>query len=188
VVSWNPPAHLQVLYDVDSRKLIPRRGAVSAVLALVGAATAVVLLVLVVPAVVVPLTSVGAVPAPATVRGTRALPAVEDCGIGKPEVKPGMLTIACADANSLGEHLVWSKWAASGAAATGSYTWNTCVPYCAASKKWDKTTANFTLAKPVDTAVGWLFEELTVRVTGKVPAKFMKVVTISEKPVTTSTN
>ena len=87
--------------------------------------------------------------------GTKARPAVEDCGLGKAEVRPARLTLACADANDLAVGLVWSKWTATGAHATGTETWNTCVPYCAASKTWDKTTAVFTLSDPVKTSAGW---------------------------------
>ena len=91
--------------------------------------------------------------------GTKAMPAVEDCGLSKPEVRPTTLTLACADANDLGVKLVWSKWAATGAYATGTYTWNTCVPYCAASKNWDKTPATFTLSDPVKTPGGLAVRE-----------------------------
>jgi hypothetical protein len=118
-----------------------------------------------------------------TVRGTKATPAVEDCGLSKPEIRPRHLTLACADANSLGDDLVWAKWASSGASATGTFTWNTCVPYCAASKKWDKASARFVLGDPVETTAGWLFEKLVVHVTGKLPAKMSVTLTVSEKPV-----
>ena len=120
---------------------------------------------------------------PGAVIGTKARPAVEDCGLGKPEVRPATLTLACADANDLGVKLVWARWAATGAYATGTETWNTCVPYCAASKIWDKTAANFTLSDPVKTSAGWLFEKLVVRITGKAPKDMARTVAYSEKPL-----
>jgi hypothetical protein len=116
------------------------------------------------------------------VMGTKAKPAVEDCGLGKPEVRPATLTLACADANDLAVKLVWSKWTATGAYATGTDTWNTCVPYCAASKTWDKTQANFTLSDPVKTSAGWLFEKLVVHITGKAPKDMARTESYSEKP------
>jgi hypothetical protein len=119
---------------------------------------------------------------PVAVTGTKAKPAVEDCGLGKPEIRPTGLTLACADANTLAVKLVWSKWTATGAYATGTETWNTCVPYCAASKTWDKTQANFTLSDPVKTSAGWLFEKLVVHITGKAPKDMARTVTYSEKP------
>ena len=128
-----------------------------------------------------------ALPTPAAftaVKGTKTEPAVEDCGLGKPEVRPSWLTLSCADANSLGVHLSWSRWGPTAAYATGTYTWNTCVPYCAASKTWDKASADFTLSKPVHvgTKAGWLFEQLVVRITGKVPSYMQREQTISEAP------
>jgi hypothetical protein len=124
-----------------------------------------------------------AVTRPAAVIGTKAKPAVEDCGLGQPEIRPRSLTLACADAGTLGVKLVWSKWTATGAYATGTETWNTCVPYCAASKTWDKTQANFTLSNPVKTSAGWLFEKLVVHITGKAPKDMDRTVTYSEKPL-----
>lgn len=125
----------------------------------------------------------GPASATGTALGTKAQPAVEDCGLGKPEVRPTSLTLACADANTMGLHLSWSKWGPTQAVATGTYTWNTCVPYCAASKKWDKRAATFTLGQPAKTSSGWLFERLVVRVTGPVPDHMERVVTLSEKPL-----
>jgi hypothetical protein len=121
--------------------------------------------------------------APLARMGTKAQPAVEDCGLGRPQLRPATLTLACADANDLGVKLVWAKWAATGAYATGIETWNTCVPYCAASKTWDKTKADFTLSDPVKTPAGWLFERLVVHITGKAPKDMARTVVYSEKPI-----
>jgi hypothetical protein len=57
------------------------------------------------------------------------------------------------------------------------------VPYCAASKTWDKTQASFTLSDPVHTSKGWLFERLAVHITGKVPSGVAANETYSEAPV-----
>ena len=119
----------------------------------------------------------------AAVVGTKATPAVEDCGLSKPSVRPATLTLACADANDLGVKLVWVKWTQTTAYATGSDTWNTCVPYCAASKTWDKAKANFTLSDPVHTPAGWLYEKLVVHVTGNVGKGMAKTLVLSEKPL-----
>ena len=115
--------------------------------------------------------------------GSKARPAVEDCGLGKPELRPLSLTLACADANSMGVRLSWSKWGPTEATAKGTFTWNTCVPNCAASKKWDTRAAGFTLDEPAKTSAGWLFERLTVKVAGPLPDHMLRVVTYSEKPL-----
>lgn len=98
-------------------------------------------------------------------------------------VRPKTLTLSCADANSLAVDLVWSSWGSKTAAATGVYTWNTCVPYCAASKTWDRTAARVTLSDPVHTKAGWLFEKLTVHITGKAPRQIPRTITYPEAPV-----
>jgi hypothetical protein len=108
--------------------------------------------------------------------------AVMDCGLGKPSVRPKSLVLACADANAEAVGLKWSSWGSAEAVAKGTYTWNLCLPYCAASKKWGRTAAALTLSDPVHTAKGWLFEQLTVRITGKVPAHMSRVQTYPEAP------
>jgi hypothetical protein len=107
--------------------------------------------------------------------------------MGKPEVRPSYLILSCADANSQGQDLIWTKWGPSEAYAAGTYTWNLCTPNCAASKKWDKAAANFTLSKPVGTRTkaGWLFERLVVHITGKVPSYIPRTQSYSEAPVPT---
>jgi hypothetical protein len=114
--------------------------------------------------------------------GTREVPAVEDCGLGKGQVRPKSLILTCADGNDLAKDLAWSKWGPNAADATGVDTWNECVPYCAASKTWYSTTATFTLGKPVHTTRGWVFERLTVHITGRTPPKTERVITFSEAP------
>jgi hypothetical protein len=109
--------------------------------------------------------------------------ALEDCGLGRHLVRPKTLTLSCADGNSLAVDLVWSNWGSERATATGVYTWNTCVPYCAASKTWGRTAARITLSDPVHTSGGWLFEKLTVHITGKAPRQIPRTITLPEAPV-----
>jgi hypothetical protein len=118
--------------------------------------------------------------------GTQAGPAVLDCGLGQSQVRPRSLVLTCADGNDVGKDLVWSKWSQTAADATGVDTWNECVPNCAASKTWYSTAATFTLSKPVRTTKGWLFERLTVHITGHAPPKVEKVITFSEAPVSSN--
>ena len=114
--------------------------------------------------------------------GKQARPAVLDCGLGQSQVRPQSLVLTCADGNDVAKDLVWSKWGQTAADATGVDTWNECVPNCGASKTWYSTAATFALSKPVHTTKGWLFERLTVHVTGHAPLNVEKVITFSEAP------
>jgi hypothetical protein len=51
---------------------------------------------------------------------------------GRPQVRPGSFTLACADDNDYLTHLSWSRWAPGLAKATGVQEENNCLPYCAA--------------------------------------------------------
>ena len=116
--------------------------------------------------------------------GTKARPGLQNCGIGAVVVRPASVILSCADANSVGKDLVWSKWGATGATAKGVFTWNYCKPNCAASKKWGRTTATYTLSDVVRTAkYGWLFEKLTVHITGKQTGGFPRTITYPQKPI-----
>jgi hypothetical protein len=103
--------------------------------------------------------------------------------MGKGVVRPKMLTLACADANDLSDDLAWSKWAVTGADATGVDTWNTCVPNCASSKKWDSASAEFALSDAVHTSKGLLFERLLVRITGHTPKGVKRALTYILAPL-----
>jgi hypothetical protein len=70
-----------------------------------------------------------------TAQAALPVPTVLNCGRGHGLKQPKSLTLACADGNTLGKNLAWSKWASTAAAATGTYTWNTCTSTCGASKK-----------------------------------------------------
>jgi hypothetical protein len=54
-----------------------------------------------------------------------------DC-LGKPQVRPAQIVLACADANFGVKGLRWTGWGQSFAAATGTAYANDCTPNCAA--------------------------------------------------------
>jgi len=122
-------------------------------------------------------------PAQATPTKSATVPMVLNCGMGNGLVRPKTLTLACADANNLAKDLVWSKWATTGADASGVDTWNTCVPNCASSKKWDSASADFTLSDATHTSKGLVFEHLMVRITGHTPKGITRTGTYSVAPV-----
>jgi hypothetical protein len=51
---------------------------------------------------------------------------------GRAQVRPGSLTLACADGNDYLSGLTWTSWAPGLASAIGMQIENDCVPYCAA--------------------------------------------------------
>lgn len=57
--------------------------------------------------------------------------ALPDCA-GKPAVRPAAVTMTCADAGISANHLQWTGWGESFAAAQGTMSINDCKPYCAA--------------------------------------------------------
>lgn len=57
--------------------------------------------------------------------------ALPDC-VGKPEIKPKDMTIACGDGNFRIEKIQWTGWGETFAAGVGTGTLNDCEPYCAA--------------------------------------------------------
>jgi hypothetical protein len=71
--------------------------------------------------------SVSAAPA----RKSAAPAAVVDC-LGKPQIRPGTFTLACADGNSVLTRLSWTNWTAGHATAVGVQEENDCKPDCAA--------------------------------------------------------
>jgi hypothetical protein len=73
--------------------------------------------------------SVSALPA----RKSAAPAAVVDC-LGKPQIRPGTFTLACADGNSFLTGLSWTSWTAGHATATGIQKENDCRPDCAAGQ------------------------------------------------------
>ncbi|HLI35939.1 MAG TPA: hypothetical protein VKV80_01170 [Streptosporangiaceae bacterium] len=76
-----------------------------------------------------------AVPVPATaahaVSRASAGPVVINC-LGKPQVRPGTIVLACADGNDYLGALSWTSWTQPLASATGTQHENDCIPSCAA--------------------------------------------------------
>jgi hypothetical protein len=54
-------------------------------------------------------------------------PLVVNC-LGKGQVKPKQITIACADAGVYVYKITWTRWNADEARGTGMLVWNTCLP------------------------------------------------------------
>jgi hypothetical protein len=62
---------------------------------------------------------------PAT--ATAGDPLVVNC-LGKGQVKPKQITLACADAGVFVYKITWTRWDANGARGSGILVWNTCLP------------------------------------------------------------
>lgn len=52
--------------------------------------------------------------------------------LGKQQVKPGTIVLACADYNSLIQKITWTSWTRELASGTGTLVQNDCLPDCAA--------------------------------------------------------
>jgi hypothetical protein len=59
------------------------------------------------------------------------VPAVINCA-GRTQTRPGRYTLACADGNAYLTGLHWAAWRSASAFATGTDTFNVCVPSCTA--------------------------------------------------------
>lgn len=59
------------------------------------------------------------------------VPAVINC-TRQTQTRPGRYTLACADGNAYLTGLHWAAWGSASAFATGTDTFNICVPSCAA--------------------------------------------------------
>ena len=107
--------------------------------------------------------------APVAAASAKTLPAFDECGwsgsFEKRLVQPKSVIIACGDGNIGLIDLHWTSWGQTMASATGVDTWNTCVPNCAASNKWDSTPVVVSLTHPVPEPGGPLFGLLTVKST-----------------------
>ena len=51
---------------------------------------------------------------------------------GRGQVRPGSLTLACADGNNALTGLIWTSWGPKLASGYGTQVLNDCIPYCAA--------------------------------------------------------
>lgn len=56
---------------------------------------------------------------PASGEPSGGLPGVRDCGFGAPEVRPEVITLACADAGVVATGISWQAYGADGATGTG---------------------------------------------------------------------
>jgi hypothetical protein len=139
--------------------------------------------------------SLGGAGAPAGVAGSSAgatgaasaHPAVKVCGAGAAVVRPRSMILTCADDGELAGRLSWTSWSRAEASATGIVTWRACRALCADSKRWDSTSADYTLTDPVRVAgQGWLFTRLELHVTGTTPHGFMRNLAFDEAPATIS--
>jgi hypothetical protein len=74
-------------------------------------------------------TSRGAAPAVTSLFAGRTV--VVSC-LGRPEARPGSLTLACADGNDYLTRLSWTSWTPRLASGYATQAVNDCVPYCAA--------------------------------------------------------
>jgi hypothetical protein len=52
--------------------------------------------------------------------------------LGKQQVRPGTIVLACADYNSLIQKITWRSWTRELASGTGTLVQNDCLPDCAA--------------------------------------------------------
>jgi hypothetical protein len=77
-----------------------------------------------------------------------------------PSVEPTAIVLACADGNASLERLSWSSWTASGATATGVYTYNNCVPFCALGT-FVSVPARVELSYPIETRAGKEFATIS---------------------------
>jgi hypothetical protein len=60
---------------------------------------------------------------------TSAVPVVIAC-INKTQVRPNSYILPCADGNAYLHSLSWTAWGSSSALASGTYTFNDCIPTC----------------------------------------------------------
>jgi hypothetical protein len=63
------------------------------------------------------------------------------------DFKPSLIILACGDAGAYVQKLNWSKWNSTSASGSGTYTYKTCKPNCAAGGT-KSVAANVALSKP----------------------------------------
>ena len=81
---------------------------------------------------VLALSLIGASSPPAQPRQAPARPNVIVTCLGKQQVRPATVVLACADYNSLIQKISWTSWTRTLASGTGTLVQNDCIPYCAA--------------------------------------------------------
>jgi hypothetical protein len=85
-------------------------------------------------ALVISVAAIAALPTtfyPGSARAASTTMALANC-LGKPEVKPMDVTLACGDGNFRVEKIHWTGWGEAFAAGMGTATVNDCEPNCAA--------------------------------------------------------
>jgi hypothetical protein len=85
-----------------------------------------------------------------------------------PSVKPISIVLACADANASLTHLSWTSWTTTDATATGVFTYNDCIPYCALGK-FISVPARVQLSYPIETSAGKEFATISYSYTNPSP-------------------
>ena len=132
--------------------------------------------------------SLGAAGASSRTTGAASVrPAVEVCGEGAAVVRPRSMILTCADDGELAGQLDWARWSRTAASATGVVSWRACRTLCADSRRWDSTSADYTLTDPVRVAgQGLLFTRLELHVTGATPHGFLRNLAFDEAPATVS--
>src|ERR1700733_8101492 len=121
-----------------------------------------------------------ALSAPASAATTAA---VQVCGQGPALVRPASMILTCADNGEQAKQLHWTSWTAAQATATGTVTWRACTARCADSRRWDSTSADYTLTDPARVAGrGVLFTRLELHVTGTTPRGFLRNLAFDEAP------
>jgi hypothetical protein len=96
---------------------------------------------------------------------------VADCTSAPPyglTVRPGSVTLACADNGAGVEYLSWTTWTAGAAAGHGSFWLKLCQPSCAAGST-GTYPATVTLSDVQASAEGPWFSRMTVAWTGARP-------------------
>jgi hypothetical protein len=79
---------------------------------------------------------------------------------GTPEIEPASFLLACGDGNAGFDTLQWSSWSRTSASGSGTYVYNTCVPFCAAGTIL-KVPGTIRLDEPVSTSAGVEYARVT---------------------------
>lgn len=94
--------------------------------------------------------------------------------LGRGQVKPADYILTCADAGSVLDHLVWTRWTAQQAVATGVHELNNAIPNRAEGKFIDyPAVVTLWRSEPVPGHPGEpYFTRITVRYTGPRPPAY----------------
>lgn len=111
---------------------------------------------------------------PATPSPSAASPVWFNC-LARGQVKPADYILTCADAGSVLDHLMWTRWTAQQAVATGVHELNNDIPNGAEGKFIDyPAVVTLWRSEPVPGHPGErYFTRITVRYTGPRPPAYM---------------